>query len=493
MTNKLRIELILVILLLGLGIFLRLWNLGGPAFADDEFLTVYAAKGFAETGKFVFPGGIEYARAPITQAIIALSIKFFGFSEWVTRFPSVIFSALTIILYYFIGRKINRHLGLTIAGLVSLSPWFISWGKEARDYGFGQFWYGLLIIFLFYLFTAKKLKQKIIFLILLIINFILAFYTLRLSLIFVAVFYAYFLFYFWQKKRYYLLSLFILLPIIIFLFRGYLFDLLPGYIRQTIDFNIKLNAYPARLFKLYAPFFLLFAAYFYFLWCGKNKISLENLICLAFFIPLTILSLFLNFYGNRLQYLFIFSPFFYLTALIAWQKIIPKFKLKNFLFFLLPLVFLVSNTGEIIEVATMKTRDSTDLAYYHSFAHPDWRALQGAVDKNAAIITTQQFAVYHYLDLGRKENFYFLRKKSLDKRFLKWEKIKEGTSSVGEKRISSYEDFKKVLTEYKNGFLIVDYRFDQFHVRESILRYVKKHFQPIFTTGEIKVFRWDFT
>lgn len=489
-----RKEYVFLFVIVVLGFLLRIWNVGGPAFADDEFLTAYAAKGWVETGKFVFPGGVEYPRAPVTQFLIGESIRWFGFSEWAARLPSVIFSTLTILVYFFLGKKMHRFLALPMAMLVAFMPWFVSWGKEARDYAFGGFLYPLLVLLFLAFIQSTSLKKKILLFISFGIVFFLSFYSLRLSILFLTLPALVLILFFWDRKKWLLLGIVMIALVILFFSREVFVEWLPGYITQTIDLQPKMNEYPRKLFMFYPVFFALFFGYIFFFFSEKKKLSFQNISFFAFLAPFLTLTFFLDFYGNRLQYLFIFFPFFLLLALETWRRITERLPGSVFFPWMLPAIFLTVNVDRIQEVGAMNVRGDSDLRYYHSLAHPAWKFidfLKERIDSRTAVITTQQFAAFHYLHLNAESHLYFVRKKSLDKRFDEWVDVDEGASSVYEKRLSGASGFFEVLGQYEKVYFVADSRFDEYHVPDEVRKYIKNNFRKIWwdSTG-LAIYEW---
>jgi len=141
--------LLLLLVLLGSGGFLRLWNLGVPSFWVDEVNTVFAADSIIKTGSPTLPSGMVYDRALLhTYAVVPL-YRFFGVSETTTRLPSAIFGLFSILMAYFLGREIFSHrVGMLSAFFVTFSHFEVGWSRTARMYTLLQF-ITLLIIYCF--------------------------------------------------------------------------------------------------------------------------------------------------------------------------------------------------------------------------------------------------------------------------------------------------------------------------------------------------------
>lgn len=152
--NKLS-TLLLVITIAAIGLYLRLANLGYLSFWVDEFPHVDAAINLLEKGKPLLPSGFSYTRSLPFTALVAISFKFLGVSEFAARLPSIFFGAGIIPLSYVIGRRFfDRATGLVAATLLAFSPIAIAWSRECRMYSAFQFFF-LLSIFILFIFLQK--------------------------------------------------------------------------------------------------------------------------------------------------------------------------------------------------------------------------------------------------------------------------------------------------------------------------------------------------
>ena len=157
---------ILMILIIGLGFFLRFHNLGIQSFHYDEAFHVFAAKSIIETGENNLPGGKPYLRSPLVTSSGVFLFKHFGISEIVARVPSVVLGTVTIFLIFYFVR---RHLGTTTAIISSLlyatSPFAISLSRFFRYYSELQVFYITLFFLLLTLvitpYSVKSFKTFI--------------------------------------------------------------------------------------------------------------------------------------------------------------------------------------------------------------------------------------------------------------------------------------------------------------------------------------------
>ena len=133
--------MILVISLVAL--VLRLYRLGGNDLWYDEIYSVLISNNF-----------LTDWNPPVYFAFLHYWIKLFGLSEFSLRFPSLIFSVVSIPCLFFLGKKIfNRQVGLYGALMMSLSGFHLWYAQEARPYSLSVL---LSILSTYYLYRFIK-------------------------------------------------------------------------------------------------------------------------------------------------------------------------------------------------------------------------------------------------------------------------------------------------------------------------------------------------
>lgn len=141
-----------------MGGFLRVYNLGATSLQSDEIFTAVRARSnlasiFVKTAE---EAGFGYA--PIDRLFVHFAL-YFGEGEFVIRFPSVIFGLLSIWLIYRVGKAFfNENIGLIGSFLLSLSTLHLEYSQEARYYAYVVFFF--LASLLFYYDLLKKLRIK---------------------------------------------------------------------------------------------------------------------------------------------------------------------------------------------------------------------------------------------------------------------------------------------------------------------------------------------
>ncbi len=148
-----------------LALFLRLLQLNQSLWLD-EAITAVALRNLTlwELITRFAPGDFH---PPLYYIVLKLWTNVFGYSEVSLRFPSVIFSVLTVFAVYVMGKTLwNKRAGLIAAFLWAINPLALYYGQEARMYSLETLLVSLSIL----AFIQKKNLSFIIF-------FTLALYT----------------------------------------------------------------------------------------------------------------------------------------------------------------------------------------------------------------------------------------------------------------------------------------------------------------------------
>ncbi len=179
--SKASIEFLVILVLFMIGFLVRLYHLGDLSLCGNEVMTTIRIKrSFLETICLLrhseFP--------PLHYILLHLWTFVFGISEWALRFPSAIFSSLTIIVIYKLGKEFfSKGAGLISAALLAFSPFAINFAQDAKMYGL--FWFLAAVSFLFfYRFLKDQKKNSYIFYI---ITSILSCYTMYTGFLFLVI------------------------------------------------------------------------------------------------------------------------------------------------------------------------------------------------------------------------------------------------------------------------------------------------------------------
>lgn len=145
---------ILLLLIVFLGAFLRLYQLGEIPIElnRDEASLGYTAYSLYKTGKDEYgrnwPINVESFgdwKLPGYSIAAIPSVALFGLSAWSVRLPSALAGIFSILLVYILTSQISskididKHAGLLTAALLAISPWHIHFSRMAYEVNFGLF------------------------------------------------------------------------------------------------------------------------------------------------------------------------------------------------------------------------------------------------------------------------------------------------------------------------------------------------------------------
>jgi hypothetical protein len=201
--KKVNIELLLLILILLFGFFLRIYGLGDPPLWIDEAISSMASKMILEKGLPIFDSGLLYSRAYVFHYVQAFFLLF-GQTDFLVRFASVIFGLLTIVLVYSIGKEYSKSGGLISALFMSVFYLEVFFSRQARFYQLFQ------LMFFLSLYLLYKSKDNPKYLVLALISFFITYDTHLAGLVLAVFFIVHILIY--NKK---FQKLFSILPAIV--------------------------------------------------------------------------------------------------------------------------------------------------------------------------------------------------------------------------------------------------------------------------------------
>ena len=137
------IQAIIIVVILGLAILSRFYNLGDRVMSHDETNHV------VPSWELFSGNGYRYdpvTHGPLQFHLIALSFFFFGDNDFTARLPAAVFSiaAIAIVLLAY-RRYLGRHGALIAGFLFLISPYMLFYGRYTRNEGFSPVW-GLVTI-----------------------------------------------------------------------------------------------------------------------------------------------------------------------------------------------------------------------------------------------------------------------------------------------------------------------------------------------------------
>ena len=165
----------LILIISFLALFLRLYRLGERPIALhwDEASWGYNAWSILETGRdeygqflpLIFKAFGDY-KAPVYVYLTALSIGFFGLTEFAIRFPAALFGSINVFLLFFFVKKLfakfkGKEWVALFAGIfLAISPWHYDYSHGAWE---ATILFTFFLLGLIFFFKAKDEKPRFIF------------------------------------------------------------------------------------------------------------------------------------------------------------------------------------------------------------------------------------------------------------------------------------------------------------------------------------------
>jgi uncharacterized membrane protein len=164
-------------MILVLGIFLRLYNLGGSSLWFDEAASVMVS--LDNRGNF-----LSFLRQHHPLALFESLLYYWSFagnSEFVLRLPAAICGMVSILFVFLLGRVMfDKGIALIGAFLLAISPFHIYYSQEVRTYSFNVLLSILSTFFLVKLFRRPNNHLWAAYLVCSLVNIILHFMTIYL-------------------------------------------------------------------------------------------------------------------------------------------------------------------------------------------------------------------------------------------------------------------------------------------------------------------------
>lgn len=158
----------LLAIIIGLALFLRLYNLAGlpPALNWDEVSMGYSAYSLLQTGADEW--GVKYPllfrsygewKSPVYIYLLMPFVQVFGLNAWGVRLPAALAGVIAVYLTYLIANRLYGHrVGLIAAFLLTVSPWHLMLSRPAFEAGLAL----TLVLLGIYLLLQKKFLWAVI-------------------------------------------------------------------------------------------------------------------------------------------------------------------------------------------------------------------------------------------------------------------------------------------------------------------------------------------
>ncbi len=447
---------ILIIVLIVIGAWLRLDNLGDVNFQNDEFFHIETAQGYLETGGFVMwdfineePTG-DYIRAFPYTWLVAQSSKIFGLNEFSGRLPSAIFGILFLPLIYLLAFGITKsHLASTIVLALAVFDNSLIWASRTCRM------YSMLLFFIlpttYFLYKGLEDKKKYIYLPLGIIFLAFSYLVHEVALILALGF----LFYFVvnaikdpKNKKYLIVSLVGVTGLV----GGLLFNFFVHPLTTNDFFTLRTSPnwiyfkYPFNqlyFWELGWLFLILGVA----LWDKFNKLKIYYL---SLFVPILIFFVFFAERYAAKKYILFVIPFmliFYSDGLVnIFKKLFAK---KQYL--ILAIIAVLLLTGPNILQPTRASQD------YSNFEYHNFSAAYSYIEQN--------YKSGEPILILRQHEYYFSRQ---DLNLVKL------TSDKG----YTVQELKDLQAQYPSGWVIWP-KYKSYHLTEGLKNYCEKNLEYI--------------
>ena len=166
-----RFQITLLILIIFTAFILRFYKLGinPPGLYWDEAVFGYDAYSILKTGKDhhgvtlpLFFESFGDWKLPGYHYLLVLSIAVFGLNEFAVRFPSAFFGSLTIIVFFFIVKKLTKNIRLSLfcTFFLAISPWHIQFSRAGFESTVGLFFVTSAVYFFLFLIDDRKTKPR---------------------------------------------------------------------------------------------------------------------------------------------------------------------------------------------------------------------------------------------------------------------------------------------------------------------------------------------
>lgn len=149
--HKPGLQILLLALIVLFASALRFFRLGRWSFWIDEVYTLNRVlSNYGSLGEILraLPNKIWFTLSSVLTGGVLNSL---GISEWSARLAPTIIGILTIVIFYFLVKKLfGWEVGLLTALLLAVAPWHIYWSQNARFYTSLLLLYSLALFAFFY-------------------------------------------------------------------------------------------------------------------------------------------------------------------------------------------------------------------------------------------------------------------------------------------------------------------------------------------------------
>ena len=156
--NQISGHILLIIILISIVIVSLLWSDSQSLIAHDEGLYARRAKLILDSGNWLSPFTAPHHKTVGSYWAIAASLKFFGISDWASRFPSILAGLIATSLFYLIAIRYFRPLNALVGSLslIAMPIYF----QSLRTVGPDMVFIALIMAQIYFLTSAKPLSSS---------------------------------------------------------------------------------------------------------------------------------------------------------------------------------------------------------------------------------------------------------------------------------------------------------------------------------------------
>lgn len=438
-------------------------NLGEPSLWHDELVHAYVGKSIADIGTPALPSGTPYYSGTTINFVLAGVIKIWGMSESALRTPSVLLSALNVVLTFLVVRALLGSIPAVIAAFaMALCPWTVAWAREARFYTLQQTFYLVTVYTFWRMCESENLRKAALPAVLCVAAYTLSILTSFHSILFLGGIGGYAI---WMalyerklKSRWTLLVASVtvagllaiagLAGMMNALDREAVLDR-GGIGGQIVDEWRAHRMYYTHWLRMNLSTGFFIAALFGFAAMLVKEGRRGLFAALAFWAPILVLTFFIGY--RRPRFMFFAFPFYVAAASYAivvaaeWLRK-PKPGWVNKLAAAALLLFAARLALSALYLAgdTLEVAGGSHLTLARR--HPHWKEPCAYVKENlgdSVVLTTTYLPVYHYV--GRVDNWYPAHD-------IWWEEDESGLPGL-----ERLEDLQRFMQTHPKGFFIAEW------------------------------------
>jgi hypothetical protein len=144
------------------GLILRLFHAGKQSLWIDEIYSFNAINAILHKGIPILDSGFIYYREIVYSYLVSFFIIMFGQSEIILRLCSILFGTISIILIYFLLKKIySKQTAIFGSFLFSILHAQIVYSRLSRFYIFNEFLFIIFLSIFFSIIDTKKVNTKL--------------------------------------------------------------------------------------------------------------------------------------------------------------------------------------------------------------------------------------------------------------------------------------------------------------------------------------------